>query len=118
MKFEAEIILESVSEPEVPEMPRVYRSYLEHLTEQVERQLSERGVGKEARVSIEVLKSKLAVEILQYADENNVGLITPVQHHISPFGTAFQRTFAEARLTNSWPLQLDPANPSLAQRRS
>jgi len=75
VKFGAELILATVSEPEVPEVNRVYRSYLEHLSEKVQRQLRDRGAEKEALVSIEVLMGKPATEILQYADANNVGLI-------------------------------------------
>jgi len=75
VKFGAELILASVSEPEVPEVNHVYRSYLEDLTEKVQRQLSAQGTEKKARVSIEVLMGKPATEILQYADGNNVDLI-------------------------------------------
>jgi nucleotide-binding universal stress UspA family protein len=75
VKFGAELILASVSEPEVPEVNPVYRSYLEDLAEKVQRQLSARGTEKKAWVSIEVLMGKPATEILQYADVNNVGLI-------------------------------------------
>jgi len=75
VKFGADLILASVSDPEVPKVNHVYGSYLEHLTEQVQRQLSDRGTEKEARVFSEVLMGKPATEILQYADENNVGLV-------------------------------------------
>jgi len=74
-KFGSGLILASVSEPEVPDMTGAYRAYLEHLTENVQRRLSDRGANKEARVCIEVLMGKPATEILQYADENNVSLI-------------------------------------------
>ena len=75
IKFGAELILANVSEPEFAEMTRAYRSYLEHVKEKVQRQLNAGGADKEAQVSIEVLTGKPATEILQYADENNVGLI-------------------------------------------
>jgi len=75
-KFEAEIILASVSELAAVETDHLYRSYLERITEQVQRQLKGWGAKEEARVKSEILLGKPASEILRYADENNVSLIT------------------------------------------
>jgi nucleotide-binding universal stress UspA family protein len=74
-KFEAEIILVSVSEPTAAKMDHLYRSYLERVAEKVQRQLKDWGAKKRAKVPSEVLMGKPATEILRYADENNVDLI-------------------------------------------
>jgi nucleotide-binding universal stress UspA family protein len=75
-KIGAEIILASVSELAAAETDHLYRSYLECIAEQVQRQLKDWGVKEEAKVKSEVLLGRPASEILRYADENNVSLIT------------------------------------------
>jgi len=75
-KIGAEIILASVSEQAAVETDHLYRSYLERIVEQVQRQLKDWGAKKEAKVKSEVLLGTPASEILRYADENNVSLIT------------------------------------------
>jgi nucleotide-binding universal stress UspA family protein len=75
-KFGAEIILTSVSESAAVETDHLYHSYLERIAEQVQRQLKDWGAKEGAKVKSEVLLGKPAREILWYADENNVSLIT------------------------------------------
>jgi len=75
-KLGAEIILASVSELTAVETDHLYRSYLEGIAEQVKRQLKDWGAKEEAKVKSEVLLGTPASEILRYADENNVSLIT------------------------------------------
>jgi len=75
-KLGAEIILASVSELTAVETDHLYRSYLERIVEQVQRQLKDWGAKEEAKVKSEVLLGTPASEILRYADENNVSLIT------------------------------------------
>jgi nucleotide-binding universal stress UspA family protein len=75
-KHGAEIILASVSELAAVETDHLYRSYLERIVEQVQRQLKDWGAKEEAKVKSEVLLGRPAREILWYADENNVSLIT------------------------------------------
>jgi len=72
----AEIILASVSDLTAVETDHLYRSYLEHIAEQVQRQLKDWGAKEGAKVKSEVLLGTPAGEILRYADENNVSLIT------------------------------------------
>ena len=74
-KLGAEIILVSVSESTAAETDHLYRLYLERIAEQVQRELEDWGAKEEAKVRGEVLLGKPASEILQYADEGNVGLI-------------------------------------------
>ncbi len=74
-KFEAEIILVSVSEPTAVEMDHLYHCYLERIAEQVRRQLKDWGAKKKTKVPSEVLMGKPATEILRYADESSVDLI-------------------------------------------
>ena len=75
-KLGAEIILASVSELAAVETDHLYRSYLERIAEQVQRQIKDWGAKKEAKVKSEVLLGTPASEILRYADESNVSLIT------------------------------------------
>ncbi|MDI6763102.1 MAG: universal stress protein [Thermodesulfobacteriota bacterium] len=75
-KHGAEIILASVSELAAGETDHLYRSYLERIAEQVQRQFKDWGAKEEAKVKSVVLLGKPASEILRYADENNVSLIT------------------------------------------
>jgi len=75
-KVGAEIILASVSEQAAVETDHLYRSYLERMEEQVKRQLKDWGAREEARVKSEVLLGRPASEILRYADESNISLIT------------------------------------------
>jgi nucleotide-binding universal stress UspA family protein len=72
----AEIILASVSELGAVEADPLYRSYLERIVEQIERQLKDWGAKEGAKVKSEVLLGTPASEILRYADEKNVSLIT------------------------------------------
>ncbi len=74
-KLSAEIILVSVSESGAANTGHLYHSYLEHITEQVQRQLKDFGAKEEAKVNSEALLGKPAGEILRYAAESNVGLI-------------------------------------------
>ena len=74
-KLGAEIILVSVSESTAAETDHLYRLYLERIAEQVQRELEDWGAKEEAKVRSEVLLGKPASEILQYAEESNVGLI-------------------------------------------
>jgi nucleotide-binding universal stress UspA family protein len=75
-KFGAEIILVSVSEHAVEERDHLYRTYLERTTEHVERQLEDWGAKEKVKLKYEVLIGKPAGEILRYADENDVSIIT------------------------------------------
>ena len=75
-KHGAEIILASVSELAAVETDHLYRSYLERTVEQVQRQLKDWGAKEETNVKSEVLLGTPASEILRYADENNVSLVT------------------------------------------
>lgn len=75
-KLGAEIILVSISEPTAGERDHLYRFYLERISNQVQRQLDDWGAKEEAKVQSEVLLGRPASEILQYADNSNVSLIT------------------------------------------
>jgi nucleotide-binding universal stress UspA family protein len=72
----AEIILVSVSEPTPDERDHLYHSYLERIVEQVQRQLADWKAEEGAKVQSEVLPGRPVNEILRYADEKNVSLIT------------------------------------------
>jgi nucleotide-binding universal stress UspA family protein len=75
-KLGSEIILTSVSEHLGAETDHLYGSYLEREAEQLKRQLKDWGSKEEAKVKTQVLLGKPATEIVRYAEENNVGLIT------------------------------------------
>lgn len=75
-KVGGEMILASVSELAASDMDHLYRSYLGRIVEQVGGQLRDWGAKEETRVKSDILLGKPAGEILRYADENNVSLIT------------------------------------------
>lgn len=75
-KFGAEIILVSVSEQAVEEKDHLYRIYLERTVEHVERRLEDWGAKEKVTLKHEVLTGKPAGEILRYADQNTVSVIT------------------------------------------
>ena len=75
-KHGAEIILASVSERPAVETDHLYHSYLEHIAERVQHRLKDWGAKEGAKVKSEVLLGTPAGEILRYADENNVSLVT------------------------------------------
>jgi len=76
VKFRSDIILVSVSESKAVDIDHLYHSYLEHITEQVKAQLEEYGIKKMPRVYHDALLGEPAEQILKYADESNVSLIT------------------------------------------
>ena len=74
-KLGSQMILVSVSESLPANMEQLYQAYLEHITQQVQRQLKDWKPKKEAQVQSKVLTGKPADEILRYADDTNAGLI-------------------------------------------
>jgi len=73
-KFGAEISLFSVCEADAGYTENLYRSYLKAVLSKVQHDLKDWGT-KEAKIPIEVASGKPAIEILRYADENNISLI-------------------------------------------
>ncbi|MDO8568926.1 MAG: universal stress protein [Dehalococcoidales bacterium] len=74
-KFGAEIDLVSVAESGTTDVRHLLRSYLEHITEQVVRDVREWSPVKELAVNIEVLAGKPADQIVDYAGKAGAGLI-------------------------------------------
>jgi nucleotide-binding universal stress UspA family protein len=79
-KFGAEIILVSVLKIPRDGKDQLYRYYLERTQGQVQRQLKTWGARKGVMVKHEVLLGRPSSEILRYADESNVSLITMASH--------------------------------------
>lgn len=75
-KLGAEIILASVSEHVGTETHHLYSCYIEHTADLVRRHIKDWGAREGAKVTGKVLLGKPAPEILRYADEKNVSLIT------------------------------------------
>lgn len=75
VRFAAELILVSVSEPTGEEKDDLYLSYLERVKERVRGQLQEWGAKEGAKLRSEVLLGRPANQILTYAEENTVSLI-------------------------------------------
>ncbi len=120
-KLGAEIILASVSELAAVETDHLYRSYLERIVEQVQRQLKDWGAKKEAKVKSEVLLGTPVSEILRYADENNVNLITMASRGHSSRGPWLLGNIATKVLrATGKPVLLirAPADNAALQRRS
>ncbi len=120
-KLGAEIILASVSELAAVETDHLYRSYLERIVEQVQRQLKDWGAKKEAKVKSEVLLGTPVSEILRYADENNVNLITMASRGRSSRGPWLLGNIATKVLrATGKPVLLirAPADNAALQRRS
>ncbi len=88
-KFKAEMILASVSEFGSEERDHLYESYLDRMVQQVQAQLQEWGGEEGVQVKGEVLFGKPASEILRYADEKNVSLITMASRGRSSRGPWF-----------------------------
>ena len=76
VKFDAEIILMSVSEATADARDHLYRSYLDRMARQFQKELQDQGVKKEVTVRTEVLFGRPESEIIRYAQEKNVKLIT------------------------------------------
>ena len=75
-KFGAEIILVSVLEPGEGERDQLYRYYLERIAKQLQRQLKNWDPKTGVVVRSEALMGRPGNEIMRYADENDVSLIT------------------------------------------
>jgi nucleotide-binding universal stress UspA family protein len=88
-KLAAEIILVSVSRSTSAETDHFYRSYLERIKEQLQHRCEDWGAKGEAKVQTDVLLGRAATEILRYADENNVSLITMASRGGSSRGPRF-----------------------------
>jgi len=120
-KFGAEVILVSVAEPAGDERDQLYRYYLKRIKEQVQRQLKKWGAKEGTAVKNEVLLGRPASEILRYADENNVSLITMASHGRSGQGPWLLGSIAAKvlRATGKSVLLIRaPADRSALRRRS
>ncbi|MFC1919294.1 universal stress protein [Chloroflexota bacterium] len=74
VKLGAEVVMVSVSEPDVADTDRL-SSYVEAVSTQVQRELGEWDIKSEAKLTNKVLEGKPATEILGYASKNNIDLI-------------------------------------------
>lgn len=120
-KFGAEIILVSVLEPAEDERDQLYRYYLERIAKQVQRQLKSWGAKEGILVKGEILMGKPAGEIVRYADENNVNLITMTSYGRSGRSPWFMGNVAAKVLrTTGKPVLLirAPADKAMLKRKS
>jgi nucleotide-binding universal stress UspA family protein len=85
-KLGAEIVLMSVSEPTADARDNLYVSYLERIVKQFRKELKDQGVKKEVKVKREVLFGKPESEIIRYAEESDVSLITMASRGLSGEG--------------------------------
>lgn len=120
-KFGAEVVLVSVLEPGEDERDQLYRYYLERIVKQVQRQLKNWGARDEIVVKCEILMGKPAGEIIRYADENNVNLITMTSYGRSGRSPWFMGNVAAKVLrTTGKPVLLirAPADKATLKRKS
>jgi nucleotide-binding universal stress UspA family protein len=120
-KFGAEVILVSVLEPAEDERDQLYRYYLERIVKQVQRQLKNWGAKDGIVVKCEILTGKPAGEIMRYADESNVNLITMTSYGRSGRSPWFMGNVAAKVLrTTGKPVLLirAPADKATLKRKS
>jgi len=118
-KFGAKIVLVSVSEPGAADSVHLYSLYLEHVKEQIQRQLKGRKTKRGAKLHSAILQGKPADEILQYVADNNINLIVMASHGSSSRGPWFLGNIAGKvlRATKSPVLLIrTPANKAAAKK--